>query len=304
MTPAPGTTRRFRQVDVFGTDGLPLSGNPLAVVVDAEGLTDAELAAFARWTNLSETTFLLPPTTDRADYRVRIFTPGEELPFAGHPTLGSAAAWLATDDSRARGLVEVVQECGLGLVRVRVRGEVLAFAAPPRSRPGPLAPETLELVCRALGIGRADVLGHQWCVNGPVFAVVRLGSAAQVLALRPDDAELARLAREGGFEIGVVGDYPPGGAEADKAYDADKGDEAYEVRAFVPGLGLSEDPVTGSLNAAIAQWRRSAGEVPARYAVGQGKAIGRAGRMEVEDDGTDIWIGGRVRTVIAGTVDL
>lgn len=293
--------RRFRQLDVFAAHpdearGLPVSGNPLAVVVDADGLSDSDLAAFARWTNLSETTFLLPPTTDGADYRVRIFTPGEELPFAGHPTLGTAATWLATHGARdvAGDRGEVVQECALGLVRVRVRegGDVLAFAAPPRSRVGPLEPATLELVCRALGVDSADVLGHQWCVNGPVFAVVRLGSAAEVLALQPDDAELGRLAREGGVEIGVVGDYPPGEAEA------------YEVRAFVPGLGISEDPVTGSLNAAIAQWRRAAGEVPERYAVGQGKAIGRAGRVEVEDDGENIWIGGRVRAVIAGTVDL
>ena len=225
-------------VDVFGAG--PLAGNPVAVVHDAQGLSDAAMADYARWTNLSETTFLLPPVDPAADYRLRIFTPGGELPFAGHPTLGSCHAWLAAG-GRPRGEV-VVQECGVGLVRIRRDGTRLAFAAPPLRRSGPLAEDDVRLLARGLGVARDEIVHHAWCDNGPGWRGVMLESAERVLSLRPDAGVL------GGLDVGVVGRRP-------------EGDEcAFEVRAFFPGHGgLAEDPVTGSLNAALAQWLIGAG---------------------------------------------
>ncbi len=288
--PAPGGARRFDQVDVFGS--APLAGNPLAVVHDATGLDDARMAALARWTNLSETTFLLPPTQPGADYRVRIFTPGGELPFAGHPTLGSCWAWLAAGGvPRAPGVV--VQECGVGLVRVRrdaARPQRLAFAAPPLRRSGPLEEAEVQRMAAALGVARGDVLRHQWIDNGPGWCALMLRDAAQVRALTPDFAAL------GSVKLGVVG------AEAAGA------ETAFEVRAFVPGLGVPEDPVTGSLNAGLAQWLIGAGLAPARYVAAQGSALGRAGRVHVERDdgeaaaGATIWIGGDVQGVVSGHI--
>lgn len=288
--PAPGGARRFDQVDVFGS--APLAGNPLAVVHDATGLDDARMAALARWTNLSETTFLLPPTQPGADYRVRIFTPGGELPFAGHPTLGSCWAWLAAGGvPRAPGVV--VQECGVGLVRVRrdaARPQRLAFAAPPLRRSGPLEEAEVQRMAAALGVARGDVLRHQWIDNGPGWCALMLRDAAQVRALTPDFAAL------GSVKLGVVG------AEAAGA------ETAFEVRAFVPGLGVPEDPVTGSLNAGLAQWLIGAGLAPARYVAAQGSALGRAGRVHVERDdgeaaaGATIWIGGDVQGVVSGRI--
>ena len=276
-------TRRFHQLDVF--TATPLKGNPLAVVHDAQGLDDATMAAFARWTNLSETTFLLPPTDPGADYRVRIFTPGGELPFAGHPTLGSCAAWLAAGGRpRAQGLV--VQECGVGLVRVRLEGARLAFAAPPLKRTGPLAPELVARIAAALRLAPADILQHQWVDNGPGWCAVMLPSAAQVRALRPDFAQLADL------KLGVVGACDP------------SEDTAFEVRAFVPGLGVPEDPVTGSLNAGLAQWLIGAGLAPSRYVAAQGSVLGRAGRVHVNQEGADLWVGGDVVVCIEGQVTL
>ena len=276
-------TRRFHQLDVF--TATPLKGNPLAVVHDAQGLDDATMAAFARWTNLSETTFLLPPTDPGADYRVRIFTPGGELPFAGHPTLGSCAAWLAAGGRpRAQGLV--VQECGVGLVRVRLEGARLAFAAPPLKRTGPLAPDLVARIAAALRLAPADILQHQWVDNGPGWCAVMLPSAAQVRALRPDFAQLADL------KLGVVGACDP------------SEDTAFEVRAFVPGLGVPEDPVTGSLNAGLAQWLIGAGLAPSRYVAAQGSALGRAGRVHVNQEGADLWVGGDVVVCIEGQVTL
>jgi PhzF family phenazine biosynthesis protein len=278
-------TFRFDQVDVFTAE--PLKGNPLAVVHAAAGLDDTTLAAFARWTNLSETTFLLPPTQPGADYRVRIFTPGGELPFAGHPTLGSCWAWLAAGGQpRAPGVV--VQECGIGLVRVR-QGDAsapgrLAFAAPPLRRHGPLEAPLLARITAALGIEEADVLHHQWVDNGPGWCAVMLRSAAQVLALRPDAARL------GDIKLGVVG------AQAEGA------GTQFEVRAFIPGLGVPEDPVTGSLNAGLAQWLIGAGLAPPQYVAAQGHALGRAGRVHVQQLGADIWIGGDVVACISGEV--
>jgi PhzF family phenazine biosynthesis protein len=276
--------RRFHQVDVF--TAVPLKGNPLAVVHAAQGLSDAEMAAFARWTNLSETTFLLPPEHPQADYRVRIFTPGGELPFAGHPTLGSCWAWLAAGGQPQRSDV-VVQECGVGQVRVKRDGARLAFAAPPLRRTGPLEPELLQRITTALGLRAADVLGHQWVDNGPGWCAVMLRSAAEVLAVKPDWAVL------GDVKLGLVGAQPAG-------HDA-----RFEVRAFVPGLGVPEDPVTGSLNAGLAQWLVGAGLAPPAYVAAQGTALGRDGRVHVQrDEAGDLWIGGEVAAVIEGEVTL
>jgi len=277
-----GSLRRFIQVDVFTAESL--KGNPLAVVVDAAGLSDEQMAAFARWTNLSETTFLLPPTDPAADYHVRIFTPGGELPFAGHPTLGSAYAWLSTGgDPKRPG--EVVQQCGVGLVRVRRDGARLAFAGPPLRRRGG-APELREQVARSLQVPQADLLDVVWVDNGPGWTAVRLADAASVLALLPDFAAMH------GLKLGVVGPYAPGG-EVD-----------FEVRAFVPTLGVPEDPVTGSLNAGLALWMQDAGLAPARYVAAQGAALGRAGRIHVHKQGDDTWIGGDVTPLIHGQVRL
>ncbi|TYL55695.1 PhzF family phenazine biosynthesis protein [Nocardioides sp. BGMRC 2183] len=276
------STRDFRQVDVFSTE--PLRGNPVAVVHDADGLGEDQMAAFARWTNLSETTFLLSPTDPAADYRLRIFTPGGELPFAGHPTLGSSHAWLAAGGTTKADAP--VQECGAGLVQLRRTDGGLAFAAPPLIRSGPLEPSVLSALTDALGLRPEEVLDAAWVDNGPGWAGIRVGSAAQVLALRPDHAAMP-------VKVGVVGPHPEGS------------ECAIEVRAFCePALSIAEDPVTGSLNASIAQWL--AGHVlPASYIAAQGTVLGRRGRVQVEtDDDGVIWVGGATRTSITGTVDL
>ncbi|QHC66215.1 PhzF family phenazine biosynthesis isomerase [Rathayibacter sp. VKM Ac-2759] len=276
-------SRRFAQVDVFAAEAF--RGNPVAVVVDGDGVADADMAAFARWTNLSETTFLLTPTAPEADYRLRIFTPGGELPFAGHPTLGSAHAWLGAGGvPRVEG--SLVQECAAGLVRLRVTEAGIAFAAPPRLRSGPADEATVERAAAALRIPRSEILGHEWVDNGPGWLAVRLASAERVLELAPDQALLA------GLPLGVVGPYPDG-AEC-----------AFEVRAFIPDVGVLEDPVTGSLNAGIAQWLIGAGLAPERYVAAQGAALGRAGRVHVERVGEDVWIGGATTTLIDGVVQL
>ena len=273
-------THPFRQVDVF--TATPLLGNPVAVVHDAEGITTEQMHAFTSWTNLSEATFLLPPTDPAADYRVRIFCPGRELPFAGHPTLGTCHAWLEAGGV-AHGDV-IVQECGAGLVRIRREGDVLAFAAPALQRSGPLDEADVERIAHGLGLTRSDIVDHQWCDNGPGWQAVLLESADQVLTLEPDPTILA------GLDIGVVGPHS-------------SGDIDYEVRAFFPGnSGLTEDPVTGSLNAALAQWLIGSGRAPATYLAAQGTAMGRAGRVHVMREGHDIWIGGRSVTVIFGEV--
>ena len=285
--------RPFKQVDVF-TD-VPYRGNPLAVVLDGEGLSETEMQHFTNWTNLSEATFLLPPTQAGADYRVRIFCPGRELPFAGHPTLGSCHAWLEAG-GKPRGEI-VVQECGVGLVKLRRQGDRLAFAAPPLRKSGPLPEADVELIARGLGVPRSDIVGHAWCDNGPNWRGVMLKSAEQVLALKPDAAVLA------GLDIGVVG--PRGKVGVVGARAADDG-IAFEVRAFFPGNnGMAEDPVTGSLNAALAQWLIGAGLAPERYVASQGTALGRAGRVHVErDPAGDTWIGGASVTCVDGQVRL
>jgi PhzF family phenazine biosynthesis protein len=273
--------RSFKQVDVF-TD-TALQGNPLAVVLDASGLDKATMQRFTDWTNLSEATFLSPPVHAEADYAVRIFCPGRELPFAGHPTLGSCHAWLQAGGQPKREVI--VQECGVGLVRIRRDGQRLAFAAPPRIRSGPLDEADVQRIARGLGVARDDIVAHAWCDNGPPWRGVMLRSAEQVLALNADSAVLA------GWEVGVVGPQATGH------------DTQFEVRAFFSGNnGIAEDPVTGSLNAALAQWLIGDGLSPASYVAAQGTAMGRAGRVFVQQDGKDIWIGGQSVTVIEGSV--
>jgi PhzF family phenazine biosynthesis protein len=285
--------RAFKQVDVFTS--VPYRGNPLAVVLDGQGLSAEEMQHFTNWTNLSEATFLLPPTQPGADYRVRIFCPGRELPFAGHPTLGSCHAWLEAG-GRPRG-EHVVQECGIGLVKLKRDGDRLAFAAPPLRKSGPLPEEDVLLIARGLGLSRADIVGHAWCDNGPNWRGVMLRSAEQVLALKPDAAVLA------GLDVGVVGPRGKVGVVGSRP----AGDACdFEVRAFFPGNnGMAEDPVTGSLNAALAQWLISAGLAADHYVASQGTALGRAGRVHVQRaaDG-EIWVGGASVTCIDGSVRL
>jgi PhzF family phenazine biosynthesis protein len=266
--------RAFSQVDVF-VDG-PLSGNPLAVVVDGDGLSTGEMASFARWTNLSETTFVLPRDDPAADYRVRIFTPSVELPFAGHPTLGTCHAWLEAGGA-ARGDV-VVQECGAGLVEVRQLGDgAYSFAAPPLLRDGPVDEETVEHIASCLRIERSAILDATWADNGPGWVAVLLESGEAVRALQPGIVDL---------DLGVVA---PG-------IDAD-----WELRAFFPKDGATvEDPVTGSLNASVAGWLLRTGRATAPYVARQ-----TTGRVVVEQDGDGrIWVGGRVETRIRGHVEL
>ena len=273
--------RSFRQVDVFATG--PLTGNPVAVVLDGAGLDDEEMQRFAAWTNLSETTFVLAPSAEEADYRLRIFTPREELPFAGHPTLGSAHAWLEAG-GRPRSPGRVVQECAGGLVPIRRSDDVLAFQAPALLRSGPLDEEHLTRIATAIGVTRDHVVDHQWVDNGPGWAAVRLGSAEQVLALEPDPGLMADL------KVGVVGLWPEGA------------DEQLEVRAFVAPLGVREDPVTGSLNAGVAQWLTGDATLPPAYVAGQGRRVGRRGRVVIETVDGETWTGGRSVTVVRGEV--
>jgi len=273
----------FQQVDVFAAQ--PLRGNPLAVVVGADALTDTQMAAFANWTNLSETTFLLRPRAASADYRVRIFTPQRELPFAGHPTLGSCHVWLASGGI-AKGN-DLVQECEGGLVRIRRGPGRLAFEAPTLRRDGPLDADLQTRVTNGLRLTPDAIVAASWVDNGPGWLAVLLRSREAVLALRPDYMALA------GLRVGVVG---PWSRETDGA------DAQFEVRAFT-AAGY-EDPVTGSLNAGIAQWLIGSGIAPPTYVASQGTALGRTGRVHVERSGTEIWIGGAVTTCITGTVDL
>jgi PhzF family phenazine biosynthesis protein len=273
----------FDQVDVF-TD-TALRGNALAVVHGADALADDRMQALARWTNLSETAFLLVPTDPGADYRVRIFTPGGELPFAGHPTLGSCHAWLGRGGAPKRA-GEIVQQCGVGLVRIRRDGAALAFAAPPLTRKE-VSADDLDAVLAALGIGRERLVAAQWLRNGPNWLTLLLDSAATVLALAPDGARMQRFA-----EVGVVGPHAPGS------------ECAFEVRGFVCHPMLHEDPVTGSLNAGVAEWLIGAGRAPERYVAAQGTRLARAGRVRIVREGGTAWVGGESVTCIRGEVEL
>jgi PhzF family phenazine biosynthesis protein len=277
--------RPFKQVDVF-TDKA-YYGNPLGVVLDGTGLSTQAMQHFTNWTNLSECTFVLPPTQAQTDYKVRIFCPGRELPFAGHPTLGTCHAWLQAGGQPKA--AQIVQECGAGLITVQrdAASGRLAFAAPPLLKGWPMEEADVALIARGLKIARSDIVAHAWCDNGPNWRGVMLRSAEQVLALQPDATLLA------GLDIGVVGPQASGS------------DTQFEVRAFFPGNnGLTEDPVTGSLNAAIAQWLIGAGLAPSSYVAAQGTAMARAGRVHVRQEGDVIWIGGASVTCIEGKVNL
>jgi PhzF family phenazine biosynthesis protein len=274
--------RPFAQTDVFGA--VPYLGNPVAIVLDGTGLSTDVMQRFARWTNLSETTFVLPPTTSDADYRVRIFTPMTELPFAGHPTLGTCHAWLTTsgvDHDRD----VVIQQCGAGLVAVRPIAEGLAFAAPPLVRSGPVDETLTRRIAEVLRIERSAILDTQWVDNGPGWVAALLRSAAEVLDLRPGYVD---------FYLGVVGPHPQ------------EAPEVVEVRAFFPSGGVTvEDPVTGSLNASLAEWLLRTGRAEAPYTARQGTVLGRSGRVHItRDDNGTIWTGGSTRTCLSGQVDL
>ncbi len=274
--------RPFKQVDVF-TD-RPYAGNPVAVVLDGDGLETAQMQRFAHWTNLSETTFVLPPDSPEADYRVRIFTPGVELPFAGHPTLGTCHAWVEHGGRPAQDDV-IVQECGAGLVRVRRTADGLAFAAPPLIREGPVDEILIEHIAAVLRIERSAILDAAWADNGPGWVAVLLQDADAVLALKPGFVDL---------DLGVVGPYPEGAPAA------------FELRAFMPKNGATdEDPVTGSLNASVAGWLLATGRATAPYVARQGTALGRAGRIHVSVDAEGaIWVAGGTITCVEGAVEL
>lgn len=278
-------TFAFKQLDVFSN--VPLKGNPLAVVLGADSLSDQQMADFAKWTNLSETTFLLTPRDPRADYRVRIFTTLKELPFAGHPTLGSCQAWLQAGGV-AKG-AEIIQECEIGLVRVRRHGDELAFIAPPLLRSGAVEAPLLERVRLGLGLAPGAIVRSQWVDNGAGWLAVMLAERTQVLDLQPDYSQLMGLA------VGVIAPCDP---------VRDDVEAHFEVRAFIAGDGSQEDPATGSLNAGVAQWLLSEGLAPERYVVSQGTAMGRAGRLRIERQGDEIWVGGAVVACIEGRLQL
>ena len=305
------TQRAYRQVDVFTS--TPYWGNPLAVVLDGSGLSDEQMQRFARWTNLSETTYLLPPTQAGADYRVRIFTPGGELPFAGHPTLGSCQAWLDAG-GKPKDPQRIVQECAVGLVPIRRAGQQLAFAAPPLKRSTP-APQLLAGVAQALGLKPAQIRAAQLLDNGPKWLGLLLDSADTVLALSPDHTRLRELGQKVGVaalttEPAAVQLIARSSREA-RAF-ADHADDApqlaapdLEVRAFAAPVGITEDPVTGSLNASLAQWLMAEGHLGIRYIAAQGTCLERAGRVLLErDEAGQVWVGGQVQTCIMGHVQL
>lgn len=277
-------TLNFQQVDVFSSAAT--EGNPLAVVLAADEVTDAQMAAFARWTNLSETTFLLRPTHPDADYRVRIFTTARELPFAGHPTLGSCFVWL--DNGGRPKAKEIVQQCGAGLVRLRRNGSQLAFSAPPLLRSGPVEGDVLKDIAAGLRLAPERIVASQWADNGPGWVAVMLESRDELLAIRPDYAAF------NGLNVGVVAPWTGPDAEAD-----------FEVRALIGGDGTGvEDPVTGSLNASLAQWLIGADLAPSQYSARQGTMLGHRGRIAIEQVGGRIWVGGQVQKCVVGSVTL
>ena len=274
----------FQQVDVF--TAVAFKGNPLAVVVGADHLSEEQMATIANWTNLSETAFLLTPAHPEADYRVRIFTPERELPFAGHPTLGSCHVWLATGGAPKQEYI--VQECAVGLVRIKRDGKRLAFAAPPLRRSGAVETELVARIAQGLGIELSAIKAAQWIDNGPGWLAVMLGTRAEVLALRPNYPALEKQS------LGVVAPWDA---------DRDGADAHFEVRALMASRA-AEDPVTGSLNAGLAQWLIPAGLAPSTYVASQGTVLGRAGRVYVACVGNDMWIGGESVTCIEGTISV
>lgn len=307
-------TRAFKQIDVF--TGQAYFGNALAVVLDGSDLDDAAMQRFAAWTNLSETTFVLPPTDASADYSLRIFTPGGELPFAGHPTLGSCHAWL-----QAGGLPKnkdfIVQQCQVGLVKILRDGTRQAFAAPALKRYAP-SPEQLVQVTAALGLTAQHILAAQWLDNGPLWLGLLLDSADTVLQIEADHSMLKKL----DVKVGVIAAHAAltgstligrfnrearafsGNGKTISPAAAD-----FEVRAFAAPVGINEDPVTGSLNASLAQWLMAEGHAPAAYVAAQGQCLGRAGRVYLNheaDEGSSgqLWVGGESVTCIDGAVTL
>ena len=278
------TSRPFVQADVFSAS--PYLGNPVAVVLDGDALDEDEMLAVARWTTLSETTFILPAGSPEADYRLRIFTPGAELPFAGHPTLGSAHAWLE-HHGVPKHADRIVQECAYGLVDVRRSDGLLSFAAPPMIRTGDLDEPFLQQIVRAFGVSRESVIGHHWVDNGPGWAVVQLPTAEDVLTIEPD------LTLIPDAMVGAIGAHPDGSPHA------------FEMRTFAPRIGVAEDPVCGSMNASVGQWFTATGRAPASYEVAQGTRVGRAGTVHItaDPDGT-VWVGGNVTTCIRGTITI
>jgi PhzF family phenazine biosynthesis protein len=275
--------RSFKQVDVFSEQ--PFKGNPVAVVLNADGISVAQMAAIARWTNLSETTFVLSPLDPGADYRVRIFSTLHELPFAGHPTLGTCHAWLEAG-GKPKGN-EIIQECGVGLVRIRRDKGRLAFTAPPLLRSGRVEPAQLMPLCDALGIDANDVLDAQWVDNGAGWLALRVSSPDIVLCAKPD------LAKLGETPVGIFARWPESEGH---------GSAAFELRAFIAGDAMPEDPVTGSLAAGLAQWLKSDRLAPDHYVMHQGQVLGRAGMIHVNCDGSDIWIGGNALTLVDGAL--
>jgi len=277
-------SRAFTQVDVFSA--VPYLGNPVAIVHDGTDLTDEQMQRLARWTNLSETAFVLPPTAPEADYRLRIFTPGGELPFAGHPTLGSARAWL-DNGGIPRRAGRIAAACAVGLVTVRRAGGILSFAGPPLVRDGPLDEEYVGQIVAAFGIKRDRVLAHQWVDNGPGWAVIQLPTAREVLALEPDLSIIPTAM------VGAIGAYPDGSGHA------------FEMRTFAPRVGVAEDPACGSMSASVGQWLTATGAAPSAYRVSQGARVGRAGTIEItaHADGT-VWVGGAATGRIRGTITL
>ncbi len=303
--------RPFKQVDVF--TATPYLGNPLAVVLDGTGLSDEQMQSFARWTHLSETTFVLPPTHPEADYRVRIFTPTTELPFAGHPTLGTCHAWLAAGGAPQSSEV-IVQECQVGLVRIRHQGARLAFAAPPLKRSAPSA-ERLTQVLAALGLQAHQLKAAQLLDTGPVWLGLLLDNMDTVLGLTPDHAALKNLGQKVGVAAADTAQAAPvliaRSSQEARAFVDHKNDQPIhpapdlEVRAFAAPSGIDEDPVTGSLNASLAQWLIADGLMPERYLAAQGTCLERAGRVHIERDASgQVWIGGAVVSCIEGYVTL
>jgi PhzF family phenazine biosynthesis protein len=299
--------RPFKEIDVFTDQAY--QGNPLAVVLDGQNLSTEQMQGFANWTNFSETTFVLPPTNSKADYQVRIFTPTMELPFAGHPTLGTCHAWLANQASGSPTKEFIVQQCAAGLITIKRDEKRLAFAAPPLRRSGGLSADELTATAQALGINTADIVASAWCDNGPGWRGILLNSVELLRSIKPDPNKIA------GEFIGLASTLKIGvsaisGARINQTSDektklaTSNFDEPFlEVRAFFPGSGgFAEDPVTGSLNAALAQWLIGSGRAPARYVAAQGLNLKRNGRVYIEQSGTDIWVGGYSTTCVEGQV--
>jgi PhzF family phenazine biosynthesis protein len=277
---------RFQFVDVFPEK--PYSGNPLPVILDAEGLSTDQMQNITRWMNHSETTFLLPPSDAQADYRVRIFTLDREMPFAGHPTLGSCHAWLSAGGLPRR-KSQIIQECGVGLVTIRESGGQLAFSAPELIRDGPVDDDKLDELASVLRIRRDQIVAAKWADNGPGWVAILMESAQAVLDVDPMRNYASQL------DIGLVGPYP-------------KGEQAaFELRALsTDHLGtIREDPVTGSLNASVAQWLFASKRASGSYTASQGVCVGHAGRIEiVQDDDKTVWVGGKTSTLVEGEINI